>query len=97
MLRHVLLIKVEDNDEKEETLNFIKEEWMAMMDEIEYGSNPVIQENVYPRESNSDLCMTSDFESKEELSDYLPCEGHQAFLDKCGKYFKEKATLDYEF
>ncbi len=95
MLKHVVLFRLKDNEDKEKNMEKLRE----MLEDLP-GKIPLIRYfevgvNALPSDRSYDMCLISGFDSEEDLQAYRVHPAHQEVLDFYGRIRKQTATVDY--
>lgn len=98
MVRHIVVWRIADGENKQERAEAIKENLEALKDKIDELVDIEVGLNFNETESASDVVLVSTFRSKEDLEIYQNHPEHKAVgANYVRPYVKERRVVDYEF
>ncbi len=98
MIKHVVMLKLLDKDEKKklniQTLKDKLDNLKNKIPEIKYLETGI---NISPRSSAFDLVLISEFNNQEDLDKYIIHPAHQEVLTILAEIKDDIVVVDYEF
>jgi quinol monooxygenase YgiN len=99
MIKHVLFFKIKDDVEglsQAESIAKAKTMLEALNGTIPGLIKLEVGTDFSATEASSDMCLYSEFESREALQTYIDHPDHQAILPFLKSIFSERKLIDYE-
>lgn len=101
MIKHIVLWRLDKaytEKEKAEHIKTMQQELLSLKGKInELRSIAVYTNHDKAADSNHDLILDTEFNSLDDLNNYLVHPEHQAVVNTLGAIKKERAAIDYEF
>lgn len=98
MIRHIVMWKIADSEDKEKRAADIKENLEALKDKIDVLVDIEVGLDFNTSEAASDVVLVSTFKTKEDLELYQDHPEHKSVgANFVRPYVKERRVVDYEF
>lgn len=98
MIRHIVMWRMVDSDDKIERAAAIKENLEALRDKIDVLTDIEVGLNFEGSDSASDVVLVATFKSVEDLNVYQQHPAHKAVgAAYVRPYVSERRVVDYEF
>ena len=98
MIRHIVVWKMADGEDKEKRAMDIKKNLEALKGRIDVLVDIEVGLNFNTTESASDVVLVSTFRTKEDLETYQDHPEHKSVgANYVRPYVKERRVVDYEF
>lgn len=98
MIRHIVVWRINESDNKTEIANTIKKELEALKDKIDVIVDIEVGINFNQTENASDIILVSAFKSQEDLETYINHPDHKYVgANFVRPNVSERRVVDYEF
>ncbi len=98
MIRHIVMWKIADTENKEERARAIKENLEALTDKIDAIVSLEVGININKTPYAADVVLVSDFNTSDDLAKYADDPRHKAVgAAYVGPYVTERRVVDYEY
>lgn len=98
MIKHIVVWKIADQENKAATAALIKENLEALKDKIDVIEDIEVGINFNTTDSASDIVLVSSFKSAEDLNTYINHPAHKAVgANYVRPNVSERRVVDYEF
>lgn len=100
MLKHIVMWRFKEEAEgrtKEENMEMMRSRLMALPPLISCIRSFEVGKDIVHSEKSFDMCLVSDFDTKEDMLAYRAHPDHVAVLQKMDVCVAQRVVIDYEY